>query len=301
MPSLVEILTTLVTSTGALPFAGSADGAMVALASMNSLPTCRRRASAVPAAAKADRLAIAVPMSSALSSSRQEASGPVLPAALLPAQPFLTDSSATVLFPLAARTAKLPRVPRESSRGRPDSASPDSDRRAPAMLRHPRARARRRRAVPDRPRHPRHRRRRQAQPDLARRSRHPLLAGQRGPARALRRIGAVRDPPARPGRRASTARARSWSAPCASDPEVTTLSPWDRGSVERLRPSPRRALIVIDFHVGLADSVNDSVDELDRHPRRADPPAGPRDPDRLRDASRGRSRTSRSTPPSAAS
>ncbi len=50
----------------------------------------------------------------------------------------------------------------------------------------------------------------------------------------------------------------------ASDPAVTTLSPWDRGSVGPLRPSPRRALIVVDFHVGLEESVNDSVDELDR-------------------------------------
>ena len=49
----------------------------------------------------------------------------------------------------------------------------------------------------------------------------------------------------------------------ASDPRITTLSPWDRGTVDRLRPSPRRALVVIDFHVGLADSVNNSVDELD--------------------------------------
>jgi RND superfamily putative drug exporter len=49
----------------------------------------------------------------------------------------------------------------------------------------------------------------------------------------------------------------------ASDPRITTLSPWDRGSVGRLRPSPHQALIVLDFHVGLADSVNNSVDELD--------------------------------------
>ena len=49
-----------------------------------------------------------------------------------------------------------------------------------------------------------------------------------------------------------------------SDPAVTTLSPWDRGSVGRLRPSPDRALIIVDFHVGLADSVNRSVPELDR-------------------------------------
>ena len=47
-----------------------------------------------------------------------------------------------------------------------------------------------------------------------------------------------------------------------SDPAVTTLSPWDRGTVGPLRPSPDRALIVVDFHVGLADSVNNSVDEL---------------------------------------
>ncbi len=50
----------------------------------------------------------------------------------------------------------------------------------------------------------------------------------------------------------------------AGDPAVTTLSPWDRGSVGRLRPSPRQALIVIDFHVGLSDSVNNSVDELNQ-------------------------------------
>jgi RND superfamily putative drug exporter len=48
----------------------------------------------------------------------------------------------------------------------------------------------------------------------------------------------------------------------ASDPAVTTLSPWDRGSVGPLRPSPRHALVIADFHVGLADAVNHSVDEL---------------------------------------
>ncbi len=48
------------------------------------------------------------------------------------------------------------------------------------------------------------------------------------------------------------------------DPAVTTLSPWDRGSVERLRPSPRRALILVDFHVGIDEAVNDAVPELNR-------------------------------------
>ncbi len=48
------------------------------------------------------------------------------------------------------------------------------------------------------------------------------------------------------------------------DPKVTTLSPWDRGSVQRLRPSPRRALILVDFHVGLDQAVNETVPKLDR-------------------------------------
>jgi putative drug exporter of the RND superfamily len=48
------------------------------------------------------------------------------------------------------------------------------------------------------------------------------------------------------------------------DPAVTTLSPWDRGSVQRLRPDPHRALILVDFHVGIDEAVNDVVPELDR-------------------------------------
>jgi RND superfamily putative drug exporter len=48
------------------------------------------------------------------------------------------------------------------------------------------------------------------------------------------------------------------------DPAVTTLSPWDRGSVQRLRPNPRRALILADFHVGTTEAVNDTVPELNR-------------------------------------
>ncbi|HEX7059225.1 MAG TPA: MMPL family transporter [Solirubrobacterales bacterium] len=44
------------------------------------------------------------------------------------------------------------------------------------------------------------------------------------------------------------------------DPAVTTLSPWDRGSVAALRPSPRRALVVVDFHVGVEEAVNEKVD-----------------------------------------
>jgi RND superfamily putative drug exporter len=46
------------------------------------------------------------------------------------------------------------------------------------------------------------------------------------------------------------------------DPAVTTLSPWDRGSVSRLRPSPNRALILADFHVDTRTAVNDTVPKL---------------------------------------
>ena len=48
------------------------------------------------------------------------------------------------------------------------------------------------------------------------------------------------------------------------DPKVTTLSPWDRGQVERLRPSPRRALVIADFHVGIHEAVRDKVPQLER-------------------------------------
>jgi putative drug exporter of the RND superfamily len=47
------------------------------------------------------------------------------------------------------------------------------------------------------------------------------------------------------------------------DPQVTTLSPWDRGQVERLRPSPRRALVIADFHVGIHEAVRDKVPQLE--------------------------------------
>ncbi len=47
------------------------------------------------------------------------------------------------------------------------------------------------------------------------------------------------------------------------DPRVTTLSPWDRGQVQRLRPRPDRALILADFHVGIRTAVNEVVPRLD--------------------------------------
>ncbi len=47
------------------------------------------------------------------------------------------------------------------------------------------------------------------------------------------------------------------------DPKVTTLSPWDRGSVGQLRPKPRHAFILVDFHVGSNAAVDDKVPLLD--------------------------------------
>jgi RND superfamily putative drug exporter len=48
------------------------------------------------------------------------------------------------------------------------------------------------------------------------------------------------------------------------DPRVTTLSPWDTGAVQRLRPVPNRALILADFHVNTRTAVNDTVPHLNR-------------------------------------
>jgi RND superfamily putative drug exporter len=49
-----------------------------------------------------------------------------------------------------------------------------------------------------------------------------------------------------------------------TDPEVSTLSPWDKGSVGNLRPSPRKALILVDFHVSAEEAVKNTVPYLDR-------------------------------------
>ncbi|MGE0067579.1 MAG: MMPL family transporter [Solirubrobacterales bacterium] len=46
------------------------------------------------------------------------------------------------------------------------------------------------------------------------------------------------------------------------DPAVSTLSPWDRGATDRLRPRPDRALILADFHVDTKTAVNETVPRL---------------------------------------
>jgi RND superfamily putative drug exporter len=49
-----------------------------------------------------------------------------------------------------------------------------------------------------------------------------------------------------------------------AEPGVTTLSPWDKGSVEGLRPKPGTALILADFHVDTKTAVNETVPQLER-------------------------------------
>ena len=47
-------------------------------------------------------------------------------------------------------------------------------------------------------------------------------------------------------------------------PVATVISPWDRGTVAALRPGPRRALIIVDYHLPLATAVRHTVPALER-------------------------------------
>ena len=48
------------------------------------------------------------------------------------------------------------------------------------------------------------------------------------------------------------------------DRAATAISPWDRGALAGLRPSPRRALILVDFHVPLDQAMRHTVPALER-------------------------------------
>jgi RND superfamily putative drug exporter len=48
------------------------------------------------------------------------------------------------------------------------------------------------------------------------------------------------------------------------DRRATVISPWDRGSVEALRPSRRKALVLVDYHVPLAVAMRQTVPALER-------------------------------------
>jgi len=44
-----------------------------------------------------------------------------------------------------------------------------------------------------------------------------------------------------------------------AEPSATVISPWDRGRLSALRPGPRRALILVDFHVALGEAMRHTV------------------------------------------
>jgi RND superfamily putative drug exporter len=48
------------------------------------------------------------------------------------------------------------------------------------------------------------------------------------------------------------------------DPAVTVVSPWDRGAVGYLRPGPRRAIVLLDYHLPLGKAMRDTVPALER-------------------------------------
>ncbi|MGN6201010.1 MAG: MMPL family transporter [Solirubrobacterales bacterium] len=46
--------------------------------------------------------------------------------------------------------------------------------------------------------------------------------------------------------------------------DLTAISPWDRGSLPALRPAPRKALVILDYHVPLATAMRDTVPALEQ-------------------------------------
>jgi RND superfamily putative drug exporter len=47
------------------------------------------------------------------------------------------------------------------------------------------------------------------------------------------------------------------------DPAVAVVSPWDRGAVDYLRPSPRKAVILLDYHLPLDVAMRETVPALE--------------------------------------
>ena len=48
------------------------------------------------------------------------------------------------------------------------------------------------------------------------------------------------------------------------DPRATVISPWDKGSLAALRPSHRKALVLVDYRVPLANAMRQTVPALER-------------------------------------
>ena len=47
------------------------------------------------------------------------------------------------------------------------------------------------------------------------------------------------------------------------EPGATVISPWDRGSLDALRPARRKALVLVDFHVPLEEAMRNTVPALE--------------------------------------
>ena len=97
----------------------------------------------------------------------------------------------------------------------------------------------------------------------------PILARQRNAARTLRRHGALRDPAARPRRRHRPPGPGTGPGACAATRRSRRSRP-GTGARSTSFARPRRALIIADFHADIKTAVNDTVDQLEPHPRRTD-------------------------------
>jgi RND superfamily putative drug exporter len=73
----------------------------------------------------------------------------------------------------------------------------------------------------------------------------PFVVLLRGPARAIDRQGP------------------RLVAALRREPAATVLSPWDRGTLQALRPDRDKALVLVDFHVPLAEAMRDVVPRLE--------------------------------------
>ena len=110
----------------------------------------------------------------------------------------------------------------------------------------------------------RHRRRGQARPRPRSTSPAPI---PRAPTKCCANTSATRRPSrscCAARRRRSTARGRSWSAPCAATRRSPPSRPGIAARSAACGPGPRRALILADFHVDVKTAVNDTVDQLNR-------------------------------------
>src|SRR4029077_5723170 len=47
------------------------------------------------------------------------------------------------------------------------------------------------------------------------------------------------------------------------EPRATVLSPWDRGSLQALRPDRKKAIVLVDFRVPLSEALRHTAPQLE--------------------------------------